>query len=184
MTRAEAIWHEAELELRAEVSKDEPLDPGVLELVVALRLLGFPTIGSCEGHEEQLDALPFVGCRYRLAGRFERDEADGAPNRRWLDPSSCNERERTYLAAVTWRWYRPLALQLRELLAEFYLSNDSNCRCLHVRANHWGLTLEPSSIPSEIELLGSEQAARVAHLREETRSFGSFLHQRLTASTA
>ena len=69
MTRAEAIWREAELELQAEISEGEPIDPGGTELVVALRLLGFPTIGSCEGHEEQLDALPFVGCRYQLADR-------------------------------------------------------------------------------------------------------------------
>lgn len=69
MTRAETIWRGAELELQAEISESEPLDPGVTELVVALRLLGFPTIGSCKGHEEHLDALPFVGCRYRLADR-------------------------------------------------------------------------------------------------------------------
>lgn len=36
------------------------IDPGVFETVVALNVLGIPTVGSCEGHLERAVAAPWV----------------------------------------------------------------------------------------------------------------------------
>jgi hypothetical protein len=42
------------------------IDPGILELVVALNLAGFPTLSSCEGHLRQLSRYPWVEVGDRL----------------------------------------------------------------------------------------------------------------------
>ncbi len=36
------------------------IDPGIFETVVALNVLGIPTVGSCEGHLERAVAAPWV----------------------------------------------------------------------------------------------------------------------------
>src|SRR5579875_1408348 len=37
-----------------------PIDPGIVETVVLLILLGFPTVQSCEGHLDHSTAYPWV----------------------------------------------------------------------------------------------------------------------------
>jgi hypothetical protein len=136
----EERWTRREYELSL---FDPPLDDGVRDLVIALQLLDFPTIGSCAGHAYVGGELmfPFVGIRYRLPRRFEADPETGCPSPLWLDPKQASLRERTYLAALARRVYRPLAWRLRDLLREYDTAAE-----FHVHASWYGLALEPRDL--------------------------------------
>ena len=176
-----ARWDKAVRDLRQEAAEawENPLDEEIIELAVALRLLGFPTIGSCAGHpvvEGKELCAPFVGMRWRMASRFERD--DDEVNKRWYEPDTRSKRERHYLALLAWRRYRPLAWRLRELLALAAPLDGRPCS-LHVYAGWWGITLGPKE-SEPLETLPAEEATlRIAVYRKEMLAFGRFLHHRV-----
>jgi hypothetical protein len=168
-------WERIERALLEGIGEEEsPLDEGVRDLVVGLRLLGFPTIGSCEGHPvaagEEL-MLPFVGMRYGLPRRFERDPVTDMPSPLWLDPSLASPRERWYMAALGWRVYRPMTWRLRGLL-ERYRVDD-----FHVSSTWSGLTLEPRE-PDDLDSLPeAEVNGLIRQWGDQLRSFGVCLRQ-------
>lgn len=154
---------------------EAPLDEGVHDLVVALRLLGFPTIGSCEGHPTRAGQplmLPFVGIRFGLPRRFERDPVTDMPSPLWLDPSLASPRERAYMAALGWRVYRPMTWGLRELLERYGLDCD-----YHVSATWSGLTLEPRE-PADFERLPEDEInALIQRWGDQLRELGASLRR-------
>jgi hypothetical protein len=139
----------------------EPLDPEVIDIVVALNLLGFPTVGSCGGHADEPDALPFIYIRYRPEHRF--DEAAWA--RIWNSPERATPAERSHLAGIAWYVCRPLAHELRD----WY---DAFCRAagvsglFRVSASWRGVWFEPRSEAS-LELLQAELEAFGGFLKRE-----------------
>lgn len=171
---AAQTWKEAEGELHALAAAERTrIDPAVSDLVVALRLLGFPTIGSCEGHLEPDDEgekrEPYVAIRLRLARRFIFGDSPGGLSPLWLSPKQASKRERSYLAALTWKVNRPVALQLRRYIDDFRSETSRGTTLLRVRCSWRGVRIE-SAIPVD-----DAQALAVVHA--ELRGFGQFLRR-------
>lgn len=157
-----------------------PLDDDIIELVVSLNLLGFPTYGSCVGHEwEGGDddlRLPFVSfCSRRMPSRFEGEYGDQI----WNDTRRASKRERRYFALLAWQVYRPVRDSLNALYEEF-------CRVrpgvpLFAAAATWrGVLFEPR----EAGMLWDERDpvvvnARIKTLGDELVAFGAFLARRM-----
>lgn len=171
---APGTWEEAEQELRAlAAAEGTQIDPAVSDLVVALRLLGFTTIGSCEGHlepdEDGERREPYVAIRPRLARRFIFGDGPGGVSRLWVDPREATGRDRAYLTALAWRVNRPVALRLRYYLDEFSSTALSGASMLRVKASWRGVRLEPATSIDDAESLAAAQA--------ELRAFGEFLRR-------
>ncbi len=168
---AAKTWEEAEGELHAlAAAEGTRIDPAVSDLVVALRLLGFPTIGSCEGHlepdEEGEKREPYVGIRFRLARRFIFGAGPSGLSPLWLSPRDASKRERSYLAALAWKVNRPAVLQLREYLDEFCSETSRGTTFLCVRGSWRGVWIESAPVDDEQTL---------AAVHAELRGFGQFL---------
>ena len=70
----QTCWQEEEKRLRREAATGPELDEQIVNLVVAMRLLGFPTVSSCFGHlarEHDAYSPPWVSVAYPMASRFE-----------------------------------------------------------------------------------------------------------------
>lgn len=166
--------------------EDPGVEPGVLELVTALRLLGLPTVGSCEGHLiDDRDELPtpYVGIGKLLPRRFlAGDDEDSL----YFHTERCSPRERAYLAALGWHRYRPIGWQLRELLDGFYAEQGTPAgeRRLRVRAAWWGCAIEMADLAdldSYAELADRDpDAAGELNLRcrEQLIALGDYLKRR------
>lgn len=158
---------------------ETPLDEGIVELVCALSLFGFPTIGSCEGHpvgKFEYAQEPFVGMGYRMASRWERKEGDWFPTDHWLNPHSGDRREIRYLAALAWTRYRPLAWKLRRLLTLFE-DEWGKPGAFRVSVGWWGLCLIPREQKGFFKGPDEETSVQVVAWQKEIQAFGEFLHK-------
>jgi hypothetical protein len=83
--------------LRAHAARSgEPLDEETVEALVGLNLLGFPTVGSCGGHETPELEGPWIYMRLRPPYRLS-DERWAAV---WNDPGCASREERRFLAGI------------------------------------------------------------------------------------
>lgn len=174
---AEQTWEEAADDLHAlAAAEGTRIDPAVAELVVALRLLGFLTIGSCEGHlepdEEGERREPYVAIRLRLAKRFIFGDGPGGLSPLWFSPKEASKRERAYLAALAWKVNRPVALRLRQYIYEFCSDTRRDGTLLCVRGSWRGVRIESAVPVDDVQSLAAFHA--------ELRAFGQFLRRRLS----
>jgi hypothetical protein len=172
-----AQW-KAELARLREIDGEDvyaPIEDGVLYAVAGLSLLGFPTIASCEGHNDrEWPEFPYVLMDFAKPDRFIRPDAPDQPSDR---------RERAYLAAVAWHINRSRREQLKTLLDEFYTLRGAPAGpCLTATADVYGFGITFRNLPSReglsprgIELLRAEMIQRC---QGEMRNFGLFLHER------
>lgn len=172
-----AQWDELEQALLASVPADYPFDPEIVPLVVALNLLGFPTIGSCSGHpwdgvDEEGPWLPYVAMRWRLPRRIQRNWLESG----WASMFSGDPRERQALALLGWAVYRPAAWRLRGLLDEFY-AGSSDDRLIQVEATSHHVGFYAARAVWELEL--AEQNDAVAAAGRQFAGLGEWLRQRL-----
>ncbi len=168
---------------RVAASTGTPLDENVVELAVALNLLGFPTIGSCGGHSWQPGddelMLPFVAIRQPMTSRFEGERG----RRLWNDLRAADARERRYMALLAWRRYRPLRDRLEQLYHSFISEQPATRGGFAARATWRGVVFEPRDLEQfwdETDPAVVNQA--LVSLQAELEAFGRHL-RRLAATS-
>jgi hypothetical protein len=154
---------------------DPPLDLDIIDVVVALNLLGLPTVASCAGHpDEPFDehgnlSYPYIALIAQMPSRFY--QLDHRDPRRWT------KRERDYIAARTWRTHRRWAGQLRQLVEDW--SQAAGCAIdFEVSADWRGVKLQPKHLAA---LLADDDLGRrhLGELHDQMLMFGVFLRHRL-----
>ncbi len=76
------------LEIGKEVEKLEDklgkgIDPGIRETLISVKAYGFPTSGSCEGHNHRGEALPWIEIENPAPVGWEEDEKKKELWRQW-----------------------------------------------------------------------------------------------------
>lgn len=167
-----------------------PIDPGILETVVMLNLLGLRTSQSCEGHLEH-------GCPYPWVMVMD-NERSRAFNRMWLQVCELEEQAKTamtvqaydcYLSADThlraciarWEAEDVVFGQITELLDAFYTSQQTliNPARLLVKRLHPGTyRIEPGFSLAVKELPDSLKPNYLARGQAEMQAFTTYLKRR------
>jgi hypothetical protein len=152
-------WEEAEQQ--AEKITDglgKIIDAGIKETVIALKVHGFVTIGSCEGHLDHGLPYPWIDIESPLAEnnlsnpRFQQLRKKYMRERQGRE--KMNEEERTVLIKMAEQQIKENYQEykrLKELLEEFYKSEDKHGRgksSLIVKKGFWNQgRLQTASFP-------------------------------------
>lgn len=169
-----AAWQKEYQEVERIVDKlGKPVDPGIRESVVALRVLGISTSGSCEGHlHKQKSKAPWIDIGYvsqELRDRLKEAEKAG---------KELDEKTKKWRLA-TWRRILQEQERLRALLDDFYRVRD-------VPPDR-RLILQPYPDSGRVLSKGAElqevnppevQREKLKEYQEEIRAFTSFLKAR------
>ncbi len=105
-----------------------PIDPHILETVIALNALGIHTISSCEGHFDRGSGCPWIDIAPAEFFEYKRhiEEARQEMQRRSKDQRPSPEEVRQFITEVEplqqdyWRQQLPDQQKLFGLLASFY----------------------------------------------------------------
>lgn len=187
LEKEQARWDELAQRLgQATDSIGTPIDSGIMDVVVALNVVGVNTTASCEGHLDYDHAYPwvYVGAQgvesleeqLRLSLETSRT-ASSAPVVRFSD-------ETKHLRWMLRHAHFGEAEKLIALLDEFYL---------HHRSGYDARLKLDTTLSGECSLLSvggpfqdlrstSERAAKLAEYQEEMRAFGTFLKARYFAN--
>ena len=161
-----------------------PIDAAVFDCVVALNVLGLPTLGSCGGHpwhggDDEI-RFPFVAIRHKSV-------VDALPAERlltvWRDEGSATAAERHALATVAWTRHRPMARSLRQWYRAF-LDQGSRDGRFGIEASWRGVFFN-AQVESWCEDPQSSDIARlnatISGFTSEIASFGSWLRTQTLA---
>lgn len=181
-------WEEERAKLHAlAAAEGTEVDPIVEDVVIGLRLLGFPTVGSCQGHVEPdiypdgetEERHPYVGISRRVrARRFLYGWAPGQfVSPLWSREVRGSKRERHYMATLGWHVHRPMRDRLRELLDEFRVESGRDSLLFRVQANWHGVRLWPHERPDGPQIELTEE--NLARYHEELLALGAFLRHRV-----
>jgi hypothetical protein len=136
----------------------QPVDPGIKEIVVALKVLDFPTTASCEGHFDHGAIAPWV---------------DLGPTRSRKPAGDCSSRWKKKLdkrrQQIEWRLY--------EILTKFYTGRDvpADVR-ISLRQVGWDILRLTNAGAEALEVLPKPQQALKQELyRKELQEFASFI---------
>ncbi|RAQ94635.1 hypothetical protein [Thermogemmatispora tikiterensis] len=146
-----ASWQEAcEALARLTDALGTPIDPGIVETVVLLNLLGFPTVQSCEGHLDHGPPYPWVtvvdrALQQRFLQQWQQVCQFQEQAHRSGHPADVDRSYRALaelqVAQAQWKQEETLRARLIELLDAFY--DQQPCRCpatrLLVQRHHPGL---------------------------------------------
>jgi hypothetical protein len=174
MTDQQRVWAKAKTEVLAITDRlGSPVDKGIVDTVVAMRLLGFNTTASCAGHIRRMNTGPYVifelpkARDYAKRARVINDSHD--PNFRALRKLANRQR----------------AIDLGRMLT--YLDEFYQNRLVNQSGR-----LIVQSMPMTLNILqcqGAEAAyavnadtkkAILAHNQAEMRAFTDFLRQKLS----
>ena len=155
-----------------------PIDANILELIVALNVLGLPTFSSCGGHDPALEEdpefvrWPMIMIGYLLPARF-----GGFAN------DDLTQDQRREMIAYRWRTLRPLAHQLQSLLEQFRRETGREL-LFRARVRHWGLVaLVPAALQELWDLEETSDpsvSVRMRELHVFLNEFGRFLRREAT----
>ena len=169
----QGVWDQ-ELE-RVRQLKDSlgmPVDPGIEDLVTVLRLLGFDTVASCQGHADRVTGGPYVMVQSKQAQLVFGEQQKLA--------DSSGETARTLLKKA--RDLNTREGHRLELLLDRYYES---------RAVTWGKVLEVRSVGYVVnrlcfvhaesdQLFGGDLNAKRLRLRQdEMKRFATFLRDEL-----
>jgi hypothetical protein len=172
--RKTEAWRKQEEQINEIVDKlGKPVDPGIKETTIALRVSGLSTTASCEGHLDKQIKAPWVdigGVSQKLTDRIRED---------WKAKQRVDhkvDRELESLRREVWERICRERLQLIELLDEFYRNRDVSFHRRLIlkffpdtaRLFSQGAELQ-DAYPTEI------QQERLQEYRDEMRVFTEFL---------
>lgn len=185
-TRREEQWNKVQLECAKITDKlGLPIDKGILDTVVALKIFGINTTGSCEGHIGRGIAAPWVDVQ---APQTEETKKLGElAKQAW---NMAKNAEKTGMAdkelAPLYGRYHELTAKMRRpdleemqkvthLLTQFYqdrLVNYDRMLTFH------GYRLESQATPLQAINPTQEQEKKLLEYREEMQLFAEFLRKK------
>ncbi len=180
-----ASWEEASIVARHLTDRlGCPIDDGILEMVVALNLLGLRTCQSCEGHLEEGHPYPWVNLETDEFPAFKQALEDAS--REELS-SEEQEAKGAHLVAIVEKLPSRgvVYTRLEALLHDYHLQRHSSLECPPI-ALHWFspifFRILPSCAYGADEWPVHERASNLAHAQAEMRAFTAFLKQRFFES--
>ena len=161
-----------------------PMDPGIIEAVVALNLLGVTTTGSCEGHLDHGLAAPWIdfhtpgtGATRRkvneITVRLQQAEEQHAPQKTIDDLT----REYFLLAAEAEKdsFYGPWIVE-QALIAFYHNKHVEHDRQIFIHSDSFGISrLQSHGIDYQSLQTPPQRAANLAAYQREMQNFATFL---------
>ncbi|GCE28601.1 hypothetical protein KDA_40850 [Dictyobacter alpinus] len=178
-------WHEIATQLeKATDALGRPIDPGIMELVVALNVLGILTDSSCEGHLEHGHAAPWVDFYAPGTESVRRQASDANRALREAEeredaPEVIQElvNEVFRLARTEQVTYYKGAWLVHQALEAFYDQHPSPYdQQLYLHSDSFGHSrLQPHGIDYQPQHTREVQATKLAQYQQEVQDFTQFL---------
>jgi hypothetical protein len=175
-----ARWDEMAVEVDKETDALElEIDPGIKDTVISLRLLGFDTDGSCEGHSDRGVCGPWVGLTSKEIEELE-PEREKIFKEAWRHEEEYLDFDKEGGKRVKEIDSEKLKVQARamELIAEFYQQR---------RVPYDVMIIVDPTINGRIQCMGTEVAeilptkekkVKLKQYQEEMAAFTQFLKDR------
>ncbi len=164
MNSSQQTWIEEEQRVAAITDAlGKGVDEGIKDIVIALRVFGFPTAASCEGHFAWGDLYPWVRINIPEQDQEHVTKPDSETKERWRKQNLA------------------YAQQLIQLLGEFYEQHHAPFDvALSLEYMGWGRFFLQSTGSAILSLLPEqEQHEKQLLYRQELKAFADFLHNKL-----